>query len=71
VRRSGRRRRDSWAVEDLDGRALSDVVAGARVVKAANTRGEDLVGAEPTGPRVSARCSFLATTLTRTGQAIE
>jgi 8-hydroxy-5-deazaflavin:NADPH oxidoreductase len=42
---------NDWAADDLDGRTSSelvaDLVAGARVVKAANTLGADVLGADP------------------------
>jgi hypothetical protein len=42
---------NDWAADDLDGRTSSEIVAelvaGARVVKAANTLGADLLGSDP------------------------
>ena len=42
---------NDWAADDLDGRTSSqivaDLVAGARVVKAANTLGADVLGSDP------------------------
>jgi 8-hydroxy-5-deazaflavin:NADPH oxidoreductase len=42
---------NDWAADDLDGRTSSEIVAGlvagARVVKAANTLGADVLGSEP------------------------
>src|SRR4051794_15092532 len=42
---------NDWAAEDLDGRTSSEIVAdllpGARVVKAANTLGADVLGSDP------------------------
>jgi 8-hydroxy-5-deazaflavin:NADPH oxidoreductase len=42
---------NDWAADDLQGRTSSelvaDLVAGARVVKAANTLGADVLGADP------------------------
>src|SRR5258705_9308371 len=42
---------NDWAADDLDGRTSSEIVAGlvagARVVKAANTLGADVLGADP------------------------
>jgi hypothetical protein len=42
---------NDWAADDLDGRTSSEVVAvlvaGARVVKAANTLGAEVLGADP------------------------
>jgi predicted dinucleotide-binding enzyme len=42
---------NDWAADDLDGRTSSEVVAdlvnGARGVKAANTLGADVLGADP------------------------
>jgi len=42
---------NDWAADDLDGRTSSEIVAGlvagARVVKAANTLGADVLGSDP------------------------
>jgi predicted dinucleotide-binding enzyme len=42
---------NDWAADDLDGRTSSELVAdlvtGARVVKAANTLGADVLGSDP------------------------
>jgi 8-hydroxy-5-deazaflavin:NADPH oxidoreductase len=42
---------NDWAADDLDGRTSSelvaDLVAGARLVKAANTLGADVLGSDP------------------------
>ena len=42
---------NDWAADDLNGRTSSelvaDLVAGARVVKAANTLGADVLGSDP------------------------
>ena len=42
---------NDWGADDLDGRTsselLADLVAGARVVKAANTLGAEVLGADP------------------------
>ena len=42
---------NDWAADDLDGRTSSelvaDLVAGARVVKAANTLGAEVLGSDP------------------------
>ena len=42
---------NDWAADDLNGRTSSelvaDLVAGARVVKAANTLGAEVLGSEP------------------------
>jgi predicted dinucleotide-binding enzyme len=42
---------NDWAADDLNGRTsseiLADLVAGARVVKAANTLGAEVLGADP------------------------
>jgi predicted dinucleotide-binding enzyme len=42
---------NDWAADELDGRTsselLADLVAGARVVKAANTLGADVLGSDP------------------------
>ena len=49
---------NDWAADDLDGRTSSeivaDLVAGARVVKAANTLGAEVLGSDPARPAVSA-----------------
>ena len=42
---------NDWAADDLDGRTSSEIVAGlvagARLVKAANTLGSDVLGSDP------------------------
>jgi predicted dinucleotide-binding enzyme len=42
---------NDWAADDLDGRTSSEIVAGlvdgARLVKAANTLGADVLGSDP------------------------
>lgn len=55
---------NDWAADDLGGRASSelvaDLVAGARVVKAANTLGADVLGSDREGGSGGRRVIFLS-----------